>query len=88
VKGFVVSFIAPHTLTTRALVVAPMDALHVANAAGREPVEVSLDGEASGVLEPGAEVAIRFREDVSNLAQLPGANFYHRIREKFGRLAQ
>ena len=53
VKGYVVSFIAPHTLTTRALVVAPMDALHVGNAAGREPVELSLDGEASWVLEPG-----------------------------------
>jgi NAD+ kinase len=88
VRGYVVSFIAPHTLTARALVVAPGDALHVANAAGREPVEVSLDGEASGVLEPGAEVEIRFREKVATLAQLPGANFYHRIREKFGRLAQ
>jgi NAD+ kinase len=88
VKGYVVSFIAPHTLTTRALVVAPDDALHVHNAAGREPVEISLDGEASGVLKPGEELAIRFREGVGALAQLPGSNFYHRIREKFGRLAQ
>jgi NAD+ kinase len=88
VKGYVVSFIAPHTFTARALVVAPGDALHVGNAAGREAVEISLDGEASGVLEPGEEVEIRFREGVSTLAQLPGANFYHRIREKFGRLAQ
>ena len=88
VEGYVVSFIAPHTLTARALVVAPDDALHVGNAAGREPVEISLDGEASGVLEPGAEIEIRFRDGVGSLAQLPGANFYHRIREKFGRLAQ
>jgi NAD+ kinase len=88
VKGYVVSFIAPHTFTARALVVAPGDALHVGNAAGREAVEISLDGEASGVLEPGEEVEIRFREGVASLAQLPGANFYHRIREKFGRLAQ
>ena len=28
VEGFVVSFIAPHTLTARALVVAPDDVLH------------------------------------------------------------
>jgi NAD+ kinase len=88
VKGYVVSFIAPHTFTARALVVAPGDALHVGNAAGREAVEISLDGDASGVLEPGEEVEIRFREGVASLAQLPGANFYHRIREKFGRLAQ
>jgi NAD+ kinase len=87
VKGYVVSFIAPHTLAARALVVAPGDALQVRNAAGREPVEISLDGEAAGELEPGAELEIRFEESVSCLAQLPGANFYHRIREKFGKLA-
>jgi NAD+ kinase len=88
VKGYVVSFIAPHTLTARALVVAPGDVLHVGNAAGREPVEIHLDGDVSGELGPGEEVEIRFREEVGTLAQLPGANFYHRIREKFGRLAR
>jgi NAD+ kinase len=87
VKGFVVSFIAPHTLAARALVVAPDDALLVRNAAGREPVEISLDGAPAGELEPGAELEMRFEESVSKLAQLPGSNFYHRIREKFGKLA-
>jgi NAD+ kinase len=87
VKGYVVSFIAPHTLAARALVVAPDDALVVRNAAGREPVEISLDGEEAGELEPGAELEMRFEESVSKLAQLPGSNFYHRIREKFGKLA-
>jgi NAD+ kinase len=87
VKGYVVSFIAPHTLTARALVVAPDDALLVRNAAGREPVEISLDGSPAGELEAGAELEMRFEESVSKLAQLPGSNFYHRIREKFGQLA-
>ena len=87
VKGYVVSFIAPHTLAARALVVAPDDALIVRNAAGREAVEIALDGAPAGKLEPGAELEMRFVESVSKLAQLPGANFYHRIREKFGKLA-
>jgi NAD+ kinase len=87
VRGYVVSFIAPHTLAARALVVAPGDALHVGNAAGREPVEISLDGQGAGELAPGDELEIRFDEGVGRLAQLPGANFYHRIREKFGKLA-
>jgi NAD+ kinase len=87
VKGYVVSFIAPHTLAARALVVAPNDALQVRNAAGREPVEISLDGEPAGELAPGAEIEIRFEESASCLAQLPGRNFYRRIREKFGMLA-
>jgi NAD+ kinase len=87
VRGYVVSFIAPHTFAARALVVAPGDALHVGNAAGREPVEISLDGQGAGELAPGDELEIRFDEGVGRLAQLPGANFYHRIREKFGKLA-
>jgi NAD+ kinase len=87
VKGYVVSFIAPHTLAARALVVAPGDTLMVGNAAGREPVEISLDGEGAGELAPGNELEIRFTEGVGRLAQLQGSNFYHRIREKFGKLA-
>ena len=87
VEGYVVSFIAPHTLAARALVVAPDDALRVGNAAGREPVEIALDGEGVGELAPGAEIEMRFDDAVGRLAQLPGANFYHRIREKFGQLA-
>lgn len=88
VEGFVVSFIAPHTLTARALVVAPGDALKVLNAAGRDPVEVEIDGDHCGQLAPGEEVEVRFRDGVGSLAQTPGANFYHRIREKFGSLAR
>jgi NAD+ kinase len=87
VEGYVVSFVAPHTLTARSLVVAPTDVLHVRNAASREAVDVSCDGEAVRELGPGEELAVGFSDDVSYLAQLPGANFYHRIREKFGRLA-
>ncbi|HEX6586889.1 MAG TPA: NAD(+)/NADH kinase [Solirubrobacterales bacterium] len=87
VEGYVVSFIAPHTLAARALVVAPDDALRVRNAAGREPVEIALDGEGVGELAPGAEIEMRFDDTVGRLAQLRGANFYNRIREKFGQLA-
>ena len=87
VAGYVVSFIAPHTLTARALVVAPNDVLSVRNVAGRDPVDVVLDGEAVDELASGAEIEVRFRDDVGRLAQLPRSNFYRRIRDKFGRLA-
>lgn len=88
VKGYVVSFIAPHTLTARPLVVAPDDPLLIRNAAGREPVGLVVDGEHVSDLESGDETEIRFRENVGRLAQTPGANFYHRIQEKFGSLAR
>ena len=87
VEGYVVSYIAPHSLTARALVVAPGDVLHVGNAAGREPVDVAVDGEHVGELAPGTELEVRFADGVGRLAQLPGSSFYQRIREKFGHLA-
>jgi NAD+ kinase len=87
VKGYVVSYISPHSLTARALVVAPGDVLHVGNAEGREPVEVLVDGEQAGELAPGAGLEIRFVDAAGRLAQLPGSSFYQRIREKFGHLA-
>jgi NAD+ kinase len=87
VEGYVVSFIAPHTLTARPLVVAPDDSLSIANAPDRDPVDVVLDGEYVGELASGAEMHVRFRDGVARLAQLPGANFYRRVRDKFGRLA-
>jgi NAD+ kinase len=87
VKGYVVSYISPHSLTARALVVAPADVLTVGNAPGREPVDVAVDGVLTGTLEPGDALEVRFADAVGRLAQLPGTSFYHRIREKFGHLA-
>ena len=69
VKGYVVSYISPHSLTARALVVAPADVLHVGNAAGREPVDVAVDGDQVGELEPGDALEVRFVD----VGQLPRA---------------
>jgi NAD+ kinase len=87
VEGFVVSFIAPHTLTARALVVAPDDVLTIENLSTREAVDVTTDNRPVAELPPGEQVEVRFLHDQVRLAQVEGANFYHRIREKFGRLA-
>jgi NAD+ kinase len=87
VHGSAVSFIAPHSLTARSLVVAPADVLVVHNRSRDEPVDVAVDGRPVGALAPGAAMETRFRDGQSSLAQLPGTTFYHRLREKFGRLA-
>ena len=88
VSGFVVSFIAPHSLTARALVVAPGDLLTINNASREEPVEVHVDGRPVVELQPGEDIHVEFARATSLLAQLPGASFYHRLRERFGRLAR
>lgn len=87
VKGYVVSYVAPHSLTARALVVAPGDVLHVGNAGAGEPVDVAIDGAPAGALESGAALEVSFADGIGRLAQLPGTSFYQRIREKFGHLA-
>ncbi len=86
VEGFVVSFIAPHSLTARALVVAPDDRLTVYNRS-REPLDVAVDGRPAGEILPGATIEARFVNDIGTIAQLPGSSFYRRLRDKFGRLA-
>ena len=87
VSGLVVSFIAPHSLTARALVVAPADVLSVHNRSQEEPVDVTVDGRPVCVLPPGEEIEVRFEDAQGTLAQIAGATFYQRLRDKFGRLA-
>jgi NAD+ kinase len=86
VEGFVVSFIAPHSLTARALVVAPGDLLSVHNRSQGE-VDISLDGRPAGTLGPGDAISASFLREAADLAQVPGSSFYRRLRQKFGRLA-
>jgi NAD+ kinase len=86
VEGFVVSFIAPHSLTARALVVAPGDRLEILNRS-REPLEVAVDGRPMGEIPSDETIVARFADAVGTIAQLPGSSFYRRLREKFGRLA-
>lgn len=86
VEGFGVSFIAPHSFTARALVVAPADTLTVSNH-GREAVDVSVDGRPACEIAPGEDINAAFEPQATLLAQLPGSSFYKRLRAKFGRLS-
>jgi NAD+ kinase len=87
VHGMVVSFIAPHSLTARTLVVAPGDQVSVNNRSQEEPVDVTVDGRPICVLEAGERIQATFSVDRGWLAQVPGTSFYQRLRQKFGRLA-
>ena len=87
VEGFVVSFIAPHSLTARALVMAPADRLIIHNRS-REPLDIALDGRPVGEMPADGEISVSFLGQAGTIAQLPGTSFYRRLREKFGRLAR
>jgi NAD+ kinase len=87
VAGMAVSFIAPHSLSARALVVAPDDVLMLHNSS-RETLAVSVDGRPVGEIAPAEVVRARFAHDVATLGQMDGSSFYRRLREKFGRLSR
>ncbi len=55
VEGFVVSFIAPHSLTARALVAAPANNLMIHNRS-RDALELAVDGRYAGDIAPGASL--------------------------------
>jgi NAD+ kinase len=87
VQGMVVSFIAPHSFSSRPLVVAPGDRVSVGNRSQEEPVDVIVDGRPVAVLEASQRLHAWLSIDQALLAQVPGTTFYQRLRKKFGRLA-
>jgi NAD+ kinase len=87
VEGMVVSFIAPHSLSARALVIAPDDVLTLQNCS-QGALDVSVDGRPATEIAPGETIEARFVDDVATLAQMHGSSFYRRLRDKFGRLSR
>ena len=89
VEGFVVSFIAPHTLTARALVVAPDDVLEVTNrsAASRRSTSRPTAGPPARSAPQAERQHPPAARQSALLAQPMGATFYTRLRDKFGRLS-
>jgi NAD+ kinase len=87
VEGMAVSFIAPHSLSARALLIAPDDELVVRNGSV-EALTVSVDGRPVGEIAPLEELRARFVDDVSTLLQVEGSTWYRRLRQKFGKLAR
>jgi len=78
-----ITFIAPHSLHARPLVVSRGAELTVRNASADVGAAVLVDGHRSGELEPSASLAIRLGDEHSLLATLPETTFFGRYREIF-----
>ncbi|HEX6714998.1 MAG TPA: NAD(+)/NADH kinase, partial [Thermoleophilaceae bacterium] len=87
VEGYIVSYIAPHTLTARTLVAATTDVLCVKNLSTEESVDVETDGRRVCTLEPGQDLGVTFEDRPALLAKVSGTGFYDQLVSKFGRLA-
>jgi NAD+ kinase len=83
VDAMAITFIAPHSLHARPLVVPRGSPLSVRNATADVDVTVLVDGHQVDVMQPGDEVAIALGEQRSLLATMPETTFFSRYRETF-----
>ena len=79
----VVTFIAPHSLHARPLVVPRSRDVEIENRTHDVPAAVLIDGGPVGELTAGERVVVRLGEQSSLLAHLPEATFFRRYRETF-----
>src|SRR6266404_3711034 len=83
VDAMAITFIAPHSLHARPLVVPRGSPLTVRNATADVTVCVLIDGHQIANMGPGDEIAIALGDQHSLLATLPETTFFSRYRETF-----
>ncbi|MGN6379267.1 MAG: NAD(+)/NADH kinase [Gaiellales bacterium] len=81
--GFVVSFVSPHSLHVRPMVLGRPHVLELANRSDDVPVQVIVDGHIHGRLDPGGRLSLHLGERSARLARLSGSSFFSRYRETF-----
>jgi NAD+ kinase len=83
IDAMAITFIAPHSLEARPLVVPRGAELTVRNATSDVGAAVLVDGHRRGDLPPDGALSIRLGEQRSLLATLPETTFFGRYRETF-----
>jgi NAD+ kinase len=83
IDAMVVTFIAPHSLHARPLVVPRSAAVVVENRTPDVPVTVLVDGHEVAQLGRGEKATMTLGPERSRLATLPGVTFFRRYRQTF-----
>lgn len=83
IDAMAITFVAPHSLDARPLVVPRSRGLSVSNHTPDVPVSVLADGQEVAQVEPGAAASVRLGGAESLLATLPESTFFTRYRETF-----
>jgi NAD+ kinase len=78
-----VTFIAPHSLHARPLVVPRGRDVEIENHTADVPAAVLVDGRPVGELAANSRVVVRLGEERSLLAHLPEVTFFHKYRDTF-----
>ncbi|HUK94877.1 MAG TPA: NAD(+)/NADH kinase [Gaiellaceae bacterium] len=83
-EAMAVTFVAPHSLHARPLVVASGSTLEIANRTEDVAATVLVDGHRVRELAPGEAAVVRLAGERSLLATLPESTFFSRYRRIFG----
>ncbi len=83
VDGYVLSFLAPHTVAHRPVVAAPEHEVKICNA-GATPVDVIVDGRSTAQLAGRSALTVRYERSSGRLARLADGGFFGRYSENFG----
>jgi NAD+ kinase len=84
-EAMVLTFVAPHSLYVRPLVVPPGPDLSVTNNSADVPTRVIVDGHEVASLEPGEHAVLRMGAKDCLLATPPDVTFFTRYAATFGR---
>jgi NAD+ kinase len=83
IDAMAVTFVAPHSLHARPLVVPRNRQLEVSNLTPDVEVALIVDGHEVGAIGEGGSVRVRLADAVSLLATLPEMTFFRRYRDTF-----
>lgn len=82
--GFVVSFVSPHSLHVRSMVLGRPHQVELHNRSDDVEVQAVVDGHIHSAIEPGGRLVVRMSEQRALVARLAGTSFFTRYRQTFG----
>ena len=81
--GYVVTFVSPHSLHARSMVLGRTHRVSFRNRAADVPVQVIVDGHVVAVVEPEDGIEVRMGDASAALARISGTSFFTRYLEAF-----
>ena len=81
--GYVVTFVSPHALNARSMVLGRPHTVVFSNAAADVPVQAIVDGHVVAVVDPGGRVEVRMGDTSAALARISGTSFFTRYLQEF-----
>ena len=81
--GYVITFVSPHSLHARSMVLGRAHTVVFRNAAADVPVQALVDGHVVAVVDPGARFEVRMGDTSAALARISGTSFFTRYLQEF-----